>query len=116
MTRTHVYKILAADDWDAAKQIGHPETKLDVGDGYVHLSTRAQVGETLALHYKHASGVRLLEYSLDDLEHSGGLKWEASRGGDLFPHLYGTLPLATALRVWVLDTNKDGIPILPGDL
>ena len=116
MTETLVYKILSAPDWAVAEAEGSPRTVLDEGDGYVHLSTRGQVGETLALHYKKATDVRLLEYETHDLEGHGELKWEASRGGDLFPHLYGKLPIARARRKWVLTTGDDGIPQLPKDL
>jgi len=116
MTETLIYKILGAPDWVAAQAAGYPSTALDVGDGYVHLSTRAQVGQTLALHYKNAHATRLLEYSLADLAGVGEVKWEPSRGGDLFPHLYGQLPIALALRVWILENDADGVPILPEDL
>ncbi len=116
MTDTHIYKILSAEDWSRAEADGHPSTPLDLGDGYVHLSTRAQVGQTLALHYKAAQSVRLLEYSRADLEQTGALKWEPSRGGDLFPHLYAPLPVAKAARIWTLKTGTDGVPILPEDL
>jgi len=116
MIDTHVYKILAAEDWAKAEVDGHPSTSLDRGDGYVHLSTRAQVGQTLALHYKAAQSVRLLEYKLADLDETGALKWEPSRGGDLFPHLFANLPIAQAVRVWTLQTGADGVPALPEDL
>lgn len=116
MTDTIAYKILGAEDWAVAEKAGYPSTPLDIGDGYVHLSTKAQVGQTLALHYKGASHVRLLEFALADLAGAGEVKWEPSRGGDLFPHLYGQLPIASALRFWVLGTGPDGVPILPEDL
>jgi len=116
MIETHVYKILGAEDWSTAEAAGYPSTQLDVGDGYVHLSTRRQVGQTLALHYKGVRDVRLLEYRLDDLDGTGELKWEPSRGGDLFPHLYGTLPIARARRIWTLDIGADDVPVLPEDL
>jgi uncharacterized protein (DUF952 family) len=116
MTDTHVYKILSAEDWTKAEAQGYPSTPLDLGDGYVHLSTRDQVGQTLALHYKAARSVRLLEYKLADLEDTGALKWEPSRGGDLFPHLYAQLPIARATRIWTLQTGADQVPALPEDL
>lgn len=116
MTATHVYKILSAEDWTKAETQGYPSTPLDLGDGYVHLSTKAQVGETLALHYKDARSVRLLEYGCARLEETGQLKWEPSRGGDLFPHLYAQLPIARATRIWTLETGPDGVPALPEDL
>lgn len=116
MTETYVYKILDAENWAAAEKVGYPSTPLDVGDGYVHLSTRGQVGQTLALYYKKAQSVRLLEYALADLSEADELKWEPSRGGELFPHLYGQLPIAGAVRVWELATGADGVPALPEDL
>ena len=116
MQQTPIYKILSAGDWAQAEQIGVSATALDTGDGYVHLSTRAQVGETLALHYKGAEQVRLLEYAADDLAGMGEVRWEASRGGQLFPHLYGVLKIASATRIWILNLDPDGVPQLPEDL
>ncbi|MEM6410602.1 MAG: DUF952 domain-containing protein [Pseudomonadota bacterium] len=111
-----VFKILSADDWCVADAEGVSRTALDERDGYVHLSTRDQVGETLALHYARASDVRLLEYSLDAVEVMGPVRWEPSRGGDLFPHLYGALKISEATRTWVLSLDSRGVPRLPEDL
>ncbi|MEL7480279.1 MAG: DUF952 domain-containing protein [Pseudomonadota bacterium] len=108
-----VYKILSSDDWAAAQSSGVTRTALDEGDGYVHLSTRAQVGDTLRLHYAGAADVHLLEFALDGL---GDVRFEPSRGGDLFPHLYGSLEIALARRQWLLALDADGLPALPGDL
>lgn len=113
MSETHVYKILNAADWARAKTEGVTRTVLDVGDGYVHLSTHSQVGETLALHYAGQADVRLLEYALDSL---GDVRWETSRGGQLFPHLYGVLAIANAQRIWTLTLRGDGVPALPEEL
>jgi len=117
MTRlpeTLVYKILGAEDWAMAQTLGYSKTALDQGDGYVHLSTLSQVGETLALHYKGQSGAHVLEYVV---EHFGGIvRWEESRGGQLFPHLYSTLRLDAAKRHWPLETDPQGNPQLPSDL
>ncbi|MEM7663829.1 MAG: DUF952 domain-containing protein [Pseudomonadota bacterium] len=112
----NIYKILNSDDWAMAQVNGVSRTALDEGDGYVHLSTRAQVGETLQLHYAGAEEVRLLEYDLSVLEGMGNLRWEPSRGGDLFPHLYGSLQIDGAARTWTLLLSEDGIPQLPKDL
>lgn len=111
---TRVYKILSAPDWQRAETLGYTETALDQGDGYVHLSTRAQVAETLTLHYKDQSDVRLLEYALKDLHEA--VKWEESRSGQLFPHLHGLLELRLAKRIWTLGLNDQNIPALPGDI
>jgi len=113
MKDQYVYKILSEPDWDAAQAKGVSRTALDEGDGYVHLSTQNQVGETLALHYKRADRVRLLEYDTAAL---GDVRWEASRGGQLFPHLYEKLAIALAKRIWVLKLDPDGVPVLPEDL
>ncbi len=109
-----LYKILSANDWAVAQSLGYTRTALDQGDGYVHLSTRAQVAETLALHYAGQAGVQLLEYATSAFTH--GLSWEESRGGQLFPHLYGRLHINAAKRVWSLQPDADGNPILPSDI
>lgn len=112
--RTRVYKILSADDWQVAQSLGYTKTALDEGDGYVHLSTRAQVAETLALHYHQQPDVRLLEYVIEEL--GVPVRWEESRGGQLFPHLYSTLRLDAANRTWTLGLAADGTPALPDNI
>ncbi|MEQ9315011.1 MAG: DUF952 domain-containing protein [Henriciella sp.] len=114
LIETLVYKILSAPDNARAREYGHTDTDLDARDGYVHLSSEQQVGETLALHYAGQSGVHLYEYAVERL--GGNVKWEESRGGQLFPHLYGVLRLSDALRHWALDTDANGNPILPEEL
>lgn len=114
MLDTPVYKILSADDDARARTLGHSDTDLDARDGYVHLSTMEQVGETLRLHYAGQHGVSLYEFSAERL--GGDVKWEASRGGDLFPHLYGTLRLSAANRSWTLENDDHGNPVLPEEL
>lgn len=114
LQQTRVYKILSASDWAHAERVGYSETALDEGDGYVHLSTRAQVAETLTLHYPEQTDVRLLEYIAEDM--TGPVRWEESRGGQLFPHLYARLHIRAARRVWVLENGPEGIPQLPTDI
>lgn len=114
LQRTRVYKILSAADWDTAESLGYSQTALDEGDGYVHLSTRAQVAETLTLHYPNSENVRLLEYVAEEM--GSPIRWEESRGGQLFPHLYSTLRIDAAKRTWVLVLGPDGVPKLPGDI
>jgi len=111
---SRVYKILSDNDWQTAHALGHTKTALDEGDGYVHLSTREQVLETLHLHYKGQTGVRLFEYVPEPF--GDALKWEESRGGQLFPHLYGSLRLDAAKRQWLLESAADGLAILPRDI
>lgn len=114
LQRTRIYKILSAQDWAVAEELGYSQTALDEGDGYVHLSTRQQVHETLRLHYPGAEHARLLEYIVEEM--GIPIRWEESRGGDLFPHLYARLNIGAANRVWTLGLDSDGIPQLPGDI
>ncbi|MEM7329904.1 MAG: DUF952 domain-containing protein [Pseudomonadota bacterium] len=114
LQRTRVYKILSAADWQVAESLGYTQTALDEGDGYVHLSTRTQVAETLTLHYPHQDAVRLLEYIAEEMD--APIRWEESRGGQLFPHLYSTLRIDAAKRTWTLSLDADGIPELPTDI
>lgn len=116
MTNTHIYKILTAADWAIAQTSGTSQTPLDLGDGYVHLSTRSQVGQTLALHYKGVESLRLLAFAMSDLEKMGEVRWEASRGGQLFPHLYGGLLVSAAQKMWMLNMDSDNNPALPEDI
>ncbi len=114
LQETRLYKILSCTDWETAQTLGYTKTALDEGDGYVHLSTRAQVAETLTIHYPGQSDVRLLEYVA---EHMGQpIRWEESRGGQLFPHLYGTLRLEDARRTWTLTMDANSHQILPDDI
>jgi uncharacterized protein (DUF952 family) len=94
---TFAYKILTADQWAqfqaAGEFVGAP---VDLADGYIHLSTADQLDETLA---KHFAGQSNLVIATIDLTHLGdALKWEVSRGGALFPHYYGALPMAAVTK------------------
>jgi len=87
-----IYKILRAEEWAALQEEG--ETKgapIDVADGYIHFSTAEQVAETAAKHFSGQDGLILAAFESDGL--GKALKWEPSRGGALFPHLYGPLRL-----------------------
>lgn len=108
----YVYKLLTGADWEAASALGVTCTALDERDGYVHLSTRAQVAETARLHFAGAEGVRLLRYAVADLP---PLKWEPSRGGQIFPHLYARLEISLADTVWRLLPDATGALVLPED-
>ncbi|WP_116083031.1 DUF952 domain-containing protein [Tropicimonas sp. IMCC34011] len=87
-----VFKILRRPEWNALSQTGHTRgAPVDLADGYIHLSTSGQVAETAAKHFAEESDLVLL--ALDDTQLGPALKWEPSRGGALFPHLYRTLTL-----------------------
>lgn len=114
LQRTRVYKILSQEDWAVAQDFGYSQTALDEGDGYVHLSTRDQVHDTLFLHYPGYENVRLLEFIIEEMDAT--IRWEESRGGQLFPHLYGRLRMDAAARAWTLSLDADGVPALPADI
>jgi uncharacterized protein (DUF952 family) len=104
-----IYKILPAEEWDRAKALGRFEgSAIDLKDGYIHLSAAAQVHETARLHFRGQQGLVLVVLDSDAL--ADALKWEPSRGGVLFPHLYGPLDVALALDVRPLFLGADGAP------
>ena len=87
-----VYKILRRHEWDDLRSTGATlGAPVDIADGYIHLSTAAQVVETAAKHFAAESDLVLLALEAGTL--GDALRWEPSRGGDLFPHLYRRLRL-----------------------
>ena len=87
-----IYKILRRAEWEALKRdresAGAP---VDLADGFIHFSTAAQVVETAARHFAQESDLVLV--AVDSTRLGAALRWEPSRGGQLFPHLYGPLRL-----------------------
>jgi len=91
-----IYKILRAEEWASLKTEGRTTgAPIDVADGFVHFSTADQATETAAKHFSGAEGLMLLALEAENL--GDALKWEPSRGGALFPHLYGPLRLEDVL-------------------
>lgn len=87
----YAYKIENAQIWHAAMARGIYEgSALDVKDGFIHLSTAKQAGKTLALYFASQKDLIIAKIDLDLL--ADKVVWEKSRGGDLFPHIYGNLP------------------------
>ncbi|MBI1341203.1 DUF952 domain-containing protein [bacterium] len=109
-----IYKALTADAASSAEATGRVEAPVDRTDGYVHFSTASQIGETLSKWFRGERGVVLLAYDADGF--GSALRWEPSRGGDLFPHVYGEVWLAAALRRWTLDNDADGAPLPPAEV
>jgi uncharacterized protein (DUF952 family) len=107
-----IYKILPREMWEAAVAAGFFHgSAVDVADGFIHFSTKAQVHDTAA---KHFSGVRdLLLVAVPIAALTDAIRWEPSRGGDLFPHLYGPLPVAAASWVKPLPLGADGRHFFP---
>ncbi|HZZ70466.1 MAG TPA: DUF952 domain-containing protein [Phenylobacterium sp.] len=109
-----IYKILPRADWTAAHEAGRFEgSALDRQDGYIHFSTAAQAQETARRHFAGQADLVVLEVEADDL--GAGLRWERSRGGDLFPHLYGALAASLVRYVTPAPLDGEGVPML-GDL
>jgi uncharacterized protein (DUF952 family) len=95
---TTIYKISPAALWREAQRSGEfTGAPVDLADGFIHFSTAAQVAETAARHFAGVS--HLVLAAIDAAALGSALRYEASRGGALFPHLYGALPM-TAVR-WV---------------
>lgn len=92
-----IYKILRRPEWDAFRAAGETAgAPVDLADGYIHFSTAVQVAETAARHFATESDLVLVAVKADQL--ADALKWEPSRGGALFPHLYRSLRLTDV--VW----------------
>ena len=101
-----IYKILPASSWQDAQESGaFSGAPVDIADGYIHFSTAEQVKETAAKHFAGQRDLVLLAVDSSQLV-SSELKWEVSRGGALFPHLYGPLDL-NAVR-WAKPLPWDG--------
>jgi len=107
-----IYKITPQALWREAEAGGRfTGAPIDVADGFIHFSTAAQVRETAA---KHFSGqTDLLLAAIDDASLGDALKYEVSRGGALFPHLYGVLELNAVLWVKPLPLGADGVHQFP---
>jgi beta-hydroxylase len=89
---TTAYKVLTADQWAQFEAEGaFAGAPVDLADGYIHLSTAAQLDETIAKHFAGQTGLVTLAVDLTALD---DVRWKASRGGALFPHLYGVLPMS----------------------
>lgn len=92
-----VFKIFRRPEWDHLRDSGESSgAPVDLTDGYIHLSTAAQVTETAARHFAGESDLVLVALDIDAL--GADLRWEPSRGGQLFPHLYR--PLRQSDVVW----------------
>ncbi len=92
------FKILTADQWAQFERDGSfAGAPVDLADGYIHLSTADQLQGTLDKHF--AGQVSLVIAEIDLTGFGEALKWEVSRGGALFPHIYGILPRSSVLSV-----------------
>ena len=109
-----MFKIYTAEQWGSRSGGVLPWAPVDRGDGFVHLSALSQVVETADKHFAGQSGLVLVEIDAGALP-EGALRWERSRGGALFPHVYGDIPASAAAKSWPLAA-RDGSFELPPEL
>jgi uncharacterized protein (DUF952 family) len=109
---TTIYKICQRTAWEEAETAGrYAGSPADHRDGLIHFSTAAQLEGTAAKHFAGLSDLMLVAVDGDAL--GGALKWERSRGGELFPHLYATLPLSAVLWARPLADEIEGRRAFP---
>ncbi len=107
------YKILTAPQMETLlREKSFAGAPIDLEDGYIHMSDAGQVNGTLVKHFAGQENLQIVAVGLDALE--GAIRWEVSRGGALFPHLYGELPLFAVLDHGPVTRNAEGELILPG--
>lgn len=107
-----VYKIVRAEEWKAAVAAGaYYGSADDRRDGFIHLSAAHQLQGTAQKHFRGQKELMLIAFRATDLGES--LRWEKSRNGDLFPHLYGPLRTGLAFETHELRLGEDGVPIVP---
>lgn len=107
------YKVLTGEQFATLQETAHFEgAPIDLADGYIHMSTAEQVTETVDKHFAGEDGLYVATIDLAGL--GDAVKWEPSRGGALFPHLYAPLPLTAVLAHGPLEREDDGQVRLPG--
>src|SRR5690606_4275794 len=109
---TLIYKICPEQLWTEATRTGwFHGAPVDLRDGYIHFSTAAQVRETAARHFAGQQGLVLAAILAERLGEP--LRYEPARGGELFPHLYGPLPMLSVQWVQPLPIGADGQHVFP---
>jgi uncharacterized protein (DUF952 family) len=109
------YKLCPAALWREAEEQGvFTGAPVDLADGFIHLSTAGQVRETARRHFAGRGDLLLITVDLKQL--GATVRFEPSRGGDLFPHVYGLLPLSAAIAVAALPLGADGVHIFPDEI
>jgi uncharacterized protein (DUF952 family) len=107
-----VYHMCRREEWKAALACGaYAGSSQDLADGFMHFSTAAQLPESARRHRAGQSGLVLLAAAVEML--GDALRWEASRRGALFPHLYGHLPVPAVRWVRDLPIGRNGLHLLP---
>lgn len=111
-TPHRLYRLVRAEDWRQAVAEGvYRGAEHDRADGFIHLSTATQVEGTAEKHYAGTPDLVLLTLDAERLD--GTVKWEPSRGGELFPHLYGVVPVEAVLGAEAVPLDRDGGFVFP---
>lgn len=110
-----IFKIVGRDAWASACREGiYRGSPDDRRDGFIHFSAPAQLRGTAAKHFREQADLVLVAF--DEKVFGNALVWEPSRGGDLFPHLYGTVSTKVAIWEKPLPLGADGVPQIPEDI
>lgn len=112
MAEQIAFKVMTRDACEAMQLSGvFRGSSADLADGFIHMSTRAQLAATIGKHFHGQTDLVIVAVDVQRL--GDAVRWERSRGGDLFPHLYGALPIAAVTGFQVLDHERD-LGELPG--
>jgi uncharacterized protein (DUF952 family) len=112
MPEQTAYKVLTASEYEQLQHDGtFSGSAVDIADGYIHLSTGAQVAATLDKHFRGVDGLMIAAVDLVYL--GDAIRWETSRGGDLFPHLYELLPSNAVVAAVPVSRTLEGLVRLP---
>ena len=107
-----IFKVVSAQQWSVATEQGEfLGAAIDLTDGYIHFSTAQQLRETVEKHFAGQSDLLLVSVDADSL--GDELKWEPSRGGALFPHLYAPLSIESVVMSAEMPLGEDGQHIIP---
>ena len=108
-----VFKICLYSEWQEAVNRGvYTGSALDLRDGFIHLSSSDQVIETAQLHFMNISDLLLVAVDPAGLD----IRYEESRNGQMFPHLFSDLPVSAAVNVQPISMDADGVPIITADM
>ena len=107
-----VYKIMSAAELKQMQRDGvFCGSPADIADGYIHLSCGSQLSATLDKHFSGVDGLMLVAVDLSQLGDT--VRWEPARGGQLFPHIHGRLPVGAVVSVATLERTADGVVRFP---
>ena len=107
-----VYKVCSKDEWDHANlKKFYAGSEIDNEDGFIHLSTKEQLSETVTKHFWGKKNLIIISFSTKKIQDK--LEWEVSRNSNLFPHYYGNLETNFAEKIYNLHLNSDGIHEFP---